>query len=97
MRLLENARGKLSAVGVIRNAIVRDEGLRRKTEAYWRKEGEITGQIMAEREVIEGVRSALDGRIQVVNLEAEATKYAEGITSWDPIPQVGQNGRVASK
>ena len=97
MRVLENARGKLSAVGVVRNAIVRDEGLRRKTEAYWRKEGEITGQIMAEREVIEGVRNALDGRIQVVTLEAEATKYAEGITGSEHMPQVGQNGRVPSR
>ena len=97
MRVLENARGKLSAVGVVRNAIVRDEGLRRKTEAYWRKEGEITGQIMAEREVVEGVRNALDGRIQVVTLEAEATKYAEGIMGSEHMPQVGQNGRVPSR
>ena len=97
MRVLENARGKLSAVGIIRNAVVRDEGLRRKTEAYWRKEGEITGQIMAEREVVEGVRNALDGRIQVVSLEAEATKYAEGIMSSGHMPQVVQNGRVPSR
>lgn len=97
MRVLENARGKLSAVGVVRNATVRDEGLRRKTEAYWRKEGEITGRIMAEREVVEGVRNALDGRIQVVTLEAEATKYAEGIMGSEHMPQVGQNGRVPSR
>ena len=97
MRLLENARGKLSAVGVVRNAVVRDEGLRRKTEAYWKKEGEITGQIMAEREVVEGVRNALDGRIQVVTLEADATKYAEGIVGWEHMPQVGQNGRIPSR
>ena len=85
MRVLENARGKLSAVGIVRNAIVRDEGLRRKTEAYWRTEGQITGEIMDEREVVEGVRSALSGRIKVASLEEEARKYADGITVWEQV------------
>lgn len=80
MRVLENARGKLSAVGIIRNAVVRAEGLRRKAEAYWRKEGQMMGEVMEEREVVEGVRNALSGRIQVAKVEEEARKYAEGIT-----------------
>lgn len=96
MRVLENARGKLSAVGIVRNAIVRDEGLRGKTEAYWRKEGQITGEIMDEREVVEGVRNALSGRIKVASLEEEARKYADGITVWEQVTQVRQNGAVPS-
>lgn len=79
---LEQARGKLNALGIIRNAAVRDEGLRRKTEGYWIREGEVMGKIMDEREVVEGVRSALSGRVQVATVEAEARRYAEGITNW---------------
>ena len=81
MRMLENARGKLNAVGILRNVIVRDEGLRRKNETYWRKEGMFMGEVMDEREVVEGVRNALSERVQVAKVEEEATKYAEGITA----------------
>ena len=79
MRMLENSRGKMHALGIVRNAIVRDEGLRGKAEAYWRKERQVMGEVMDEREVVEGVRSALS-RIQVAMVEEEARKYADGIT-----------------
>lgn len=82
LRMLENARGKLNAVGILRNAVVRDEGLRRRTEGYWRKEGQVMGEVMDEREVVEGVRNALEGRIQVTKVEEEAKRYAEGITGF---------------
>ena len=87
MRVLENARGKLHAVGIMRNVVVRDEGLRRKAEAYWRKEGQVMGEVMDEREVVEGVRNALSGRIQVAKVEEEARKYAEGITAFQDVQQ----------
>lgn len=88
MRLLESARAKLHAVGIMRNAVVRDEGLRRRAEAYWRKEGQVMGEVMDEREVVDGVRNALSGRIQVAKVEEEARRYAEGITTFqDPQPQ----------
>ncbi len=85
IRTLENARGKLNAVGILRNVVVRDEGLRIKTEGYWRKEGQFMGEVMDEREVVEGVRSALSGRIQVAKVEDEARKYAEGITGFQEV------------
>lgn len=87
MRVLESARAKLHAVGIMRNVVVRDEGLRRKTEAYWRKEGQVMGEVMDEREVVEGMRNALSGRIQVAKVEEEARKYAEGITSFQELQQ----------
>ena len=90
MRMLENARGKLNAVGIMRNAVVRDEGLRRKGEAYWRQEGQVMGEVMDEREVVEGVRNALSGRIQVDLVEEEARKYAEGITAFQELQQQQQ-------
>lgn len=82
MRVLENARGKLNAIGIMRNVVVRDEGLKRNSEAYWRREGQVMGEVMDEREVIEGVRNALSGRIQISRVDDEARKYAEGITGW---------------
>ena len=94
MRVLENARGKLNAVGIMRNAVVRDEGLRRKGEAYWRQEGQVMGEVMDEREVVEGVRNALSGRIQVDLVEEEARKYAEGITAFQELQQQQQQQQV---
>ena len=83
LRTLEQARGKTYALGIIRNAVVRDEGLRRRGEAYWIKEGKIMGEIMDEREVVEGVRSALTSRVQVGKIEEEARKFADGLI---PLP-----------
>ena len=86
LRMLENARGKLNAVGIMRNAVVRDGGLRRRTESYWKREGQVMGEVMDEREVVEGVRNALEGRIQVTKIEEEARRYADGITGFPEIP-----------
>ncbi|MCJ1311688.1 hypothetical protein MMC25_005361 [Agyrium rufum] len=80
-RNLESTRGKLTAVGIVRNVIVRDGGMRRKSEAYWRNEGEVMGEVMSEREVVEGVRNALTDRIQLARVEEEAGKYAENLFS----------------
>ena len=82
MRLLESSRGKLNAVGVMRNVVSRDENLRKKSDMYWRREGQVMGEVMDEREVVEGVRNALSGRIQMATVEADARKYAEGMTAW---------------
>ena len=79
-RVMEATRGKLAAVGIIRNVTVRDESLRKKGESYWRTEGEMMGQAMDEKEVVDGVRNALSsGRISVTMIEEEARRYAEGI------------------
>ena len=81
-RILETTRGKLGAVGIVRNVTARNEGLRRKGESYWVKEGEVMGEVMGEREVVEGMRSALaSGRISINKIEEEARNYAEGITA----------------
>ena len=79
-RIMEATRGKLAALGIIRNVTFRDEILRKKGESYWRTEGEMMGQVMDEKEVVDGVRNALSGgRISVTMIEEEARKYAEGI------------------
>lgn len=88
-KVLENVRGRLGAIGIIRNVVVRDEGLRRRNEAYWRKEGQVMSEVMDEREVVEGVRSALSGRISMTKVEEEAKTYAEGIVAWQNGMAVG--------
>lgn len=80
IKTLENGRGKVNAMVIMRNAIVRDEKLRQRNEAYWRREGQVMGEVMDEREVVEGIRNALAERVQVGKIEDEARRYAEGIT-----------------
>ena len=80
LRMFEGARGRMAALGVVRNVVVRDEGLRRRGEGYWRKEGAVMAEVLEEREVVEGIRGALgSGRISVSQVEEDAKKYAEGI------------------
>ncbi|MCJ1404046.1 hypothetical protein MMC11_007270 [Xylographa trunciseda] len=79
-KVMEATRGKLGAVGMIRNVTVRDENLRKKAETYWRREGEIMGEVMDEKEVVEGIRSALEsGRVNVTMIEEEAKRYTESV------------------
>ena len=87
-RMLESARGKLGAVGIVRNVVLRDETCRKTADDYWRREGAVMRDIMDEREVVDGVRTALEsGRISVVSLEEEAKKYADGIVvPTGPVP-----------
>ena len=88
-RLMESTRGKLGALGIIRNVIVRDESLRKKGESYWRTEGEMMGQVMDEKEVVDGVRNALgSGRVNVTMIEEEARRYSESIIG---SPVIGQS------
>ena len=88
MRMLETARGKMNALGVLRNVTARDEALRRKAEIYWQREGQLMREVMDEREVVEGVRNALGERVQVAKVEEDARRYAEGVTNWPAL----QNG-----
>lgn len=70
----------MAALGIVRNVVVRDEGLRRRGEGYWREEGAVMAEVLEEREVVEGIRGALgSGRISVSQVEEDAKRYAEGI------------------
>lgn len=79
---LESVRGRLAAVGILRNAIARDEELRNKADAYWRREKQVMSEVMDEREVVEGVRNAISGRINMTKIEEDASRYADGILGW---------------
>ncbi len=79
MKVLERMRACQSAVGIVRNVIVRDEDFRKKGEGYWRREGQIMTQVMDDKEVLEGVRNALSRRINMAKVEEDAKQYAEGL------------------
>lgn len=88
MKVLESMRGRLGAVGIVRNVVARDKGLRQRGDAYWAREGRVMEEVMADREVVDGMRNALGGRISVSKVEEEARKYADGIVVW----QEGEEG-----
>lgn len=83
LTLLESVRARLTALGVVRNVVVRNEGLRKHGEGYWRREGQIMAQVMDDKEVVDGVRNALANRINVAKVEEDAKKYAEGLVDWN--------------
>lgn len=79
--MLEATQRKLEAVGIVRNVLVRDEGLRRGAEAYWVAEGRIMGEVFEEREAVEAVNAAVgSGRVDLRGVEEEAGRYAERVT-----------------
>lgn len=83
LRVLENVRARLAALGVVRNVLARDEGLRKRGEEYWRREGQVMAQVMDGKEVVDGVRNALANRINVTKVEEDAKKYAESLVDWN--------------
>lgn len=83
LKVLENVRARLAALGVVKNVLARDEGLRKRGEEYWRREGQVMAQVMDEKEVVDGVRNALVTRINVAKVEEDAKKYAERLVDWN--------------
>ena len=80
-RVLEATQRKLGAVGIVRNVLVRDEGLRRRGEGYWVREGRIMSEVFEERDVLERVNEVLgSGRVDLEEVEKEAGRYAERVT-----------------
>lgn len=68
-KVLEDVRVKLSAVGILKNTIYRDEELRGRNEQYWRSEVRIMGEAMEDREVVEGVNNARESTLVLSFLE----------------------------
>lgn len=77
IKVLESTRSKMSAAGVIRNTVFRDDGLRDRNQAYWIHEGRLMGEMMEDREVLDGVKNALENnRINIDRITADAEIYA---------------------
>lgn len=92
-RTLEVVRSKMSAMGIVRNTVSRDDELRSRSQGYWVQEGRLMGALMEEREVIEGVNNALDSRINLQTITADAEAYAQNVVG--PLQAVpGMNGVI---
>ncbi|KAI9738502.1 MAG: hypothetical protein M1818_005399 [Claussenomyces sp. TS43310] len=79
LRMLDTTRSKMNAAGIVRNTIIRDESLRQKSEEYWVHEGKIMREAMEDKEVLEGVKNALESRINIEGIAADAEAYAGNI------------------
>jgi hypothetical protein len=91
-KMLDVVRSKMSAMGILRNTINRDEDLRARSEGYWIHEGRVMSELMQEREVVDGVRNALDGRINMATITADAENYAQSVIA--PLQGPGMNGNI---
>ncbi|KAM0276276.1 hypothetical protein ACHAQH_006906 [Verticillium albo-atrum] len=92
-RALATVRSKMSALGIVRNAGVRDDGLRNRQARYWAHEVQIMGEVMEEREVVEGVNEAIgSGRVDIERIERDAEEYARSVLQFEeeaPVTMVG--------
>lgn len=77
-RALDSIHGKARGLGIVRNGVIRDAGLRRKLEDYWVKEGEVMKDVFEQPEVLDAQRRALK-RIDVGKVGHEADAYIENI------------------
>ncbi|KAK4107158.1 hypothetical protein N656DRAFT_742352 [Canariomyces notabilis] len=94
LRALGGVKGKVNAAGVIKNTVLRDEELRNRGNAYWGHEVRLMREMMEEREVIEGVKDALEKRIDIASIERDAEAYAKALL----VPPGGQgNGGGSGK
>jgi hypothetical protein len=91
-RVLDAARSKIGALSALRNTITRDEGLTAMSRAYWVDYGRLMSEAMEDREVIEGVNSALENRINVSRISSDADSYIEAVLN--PLTSVPANGSL---
>ncbi|KAF4464565.1 chorismate synthase [Fusarium albosuccineum] len=78
-RALLLVKSKLSALGIMKNTALRDDDLRSRSHAYWTHEVRLMGEVMEEREVVEGVNDALSNRIDIGTITRDAEAYAKNV------------------
>lgn len=79
LRIMDMTRSKLNAAGVIRNTVIRDEGLRHRSDSYWVREGRVTREALEDREVLESMNNALENRIDLDRITGDAEAYADKV------------------
>jgi hypothetical protein len=79
IRGMDFVRTKMSAAIVVKNTMQRDENLRARGQAYWVHEGRVMREAMEDKDVIEGIKNALENRIDMEHISRDAEGYAEGL------------------
>lgn len=92
-KVLDAVRSKMSAMGILRNTVQRDAELRQRSSDYWVREGMVMGELMEEREVVEGVNNALGSRIDMNTITRDAEAYAQNVVGPLQFIQTG-NGSI---
>ncbi|KAH9811167.1 tail-anchored membrane protein insertion into ER membrane [Teratosphaeria destructans] len=77
-KLLEALLIGTKGLGIIRNATVRDGGMREKVNRYWVKENEVMKDVFEQPEVLEAQRGALR-RMDSVRIGRDAESYVDSI------------------
>lgn len=78
-KMSQNTTNKLAGVGIVRNTVVRDVNLRDQLLNYWVHEGRVMSEAMEDGEVVEGVRNALNNRVNVSRCSEDAGTWAQNI------------------
>ena len=76
-RKLASVKGKMSALGIVKNTALRDDDLRSRSHAYWSHEVRLMNEVMEDREVVSGINDALENRIKIQDITRDAESYAE--------------------
>ncbi|KAL8336322.1 hypothetical protein RB601_000236 [Gaeumannomyces tritici] len=77
--LAAGVRSRLGAAAIVKNAVSRDAELMRRAQAYWAHEIAVMGGALEDREVVEGIKDAMESRIDMKAISADAEKYAKAM------------------
>ncbi|KAM3420740.1 hypothetical protein BST61_g3989 [Cercospora zeina] len=78
VKVAEGVLFKVRGVGIVRNGVVRDAGLRRKVDDYWMKESEVMKDVIEQPEVLLAQRNALK-RMNASGTEQEAETFLNAL------------------
>ncbi|TVY30526.1 hypothetical protein LHYA1_G000598 [Lachnellula hyalina] len=78
-KVLESVRSRLGTMAVLKNTIYRNSELRANNNEYWVREGKIMGEVMEDRDVVQGVNNALGNRIDINSIARDAEAFAQSI------------------
>lgn len=79
IRGLHAVKAKISAAGIVKNTTTRDAELRKRSDTYWAHEVALMGEVMQDREVLEGINDALASRLHLVNIQRDAEAYTDNV------------------
>ncbi|RKF56576.1 putative chorismate synthase protein [Golovinomyces cichoracearum] len=79
VHVIDATRSKVIAIGVVQNTIVRNQELRDEVQQYWMNEVQLTQRVMEEKEVVDSVKNALESRIDMDIIVADAHNYVQNI------------------
>ncbi|KLU89648.1 hypothetical protein MAPG_08619 [Magnaporthiopsis poae ATCC 64411] len=69
----------LGAAAIVKNTVSRDAELMRTAQAYWAHETAVMGATLEDREVVDGIRDALESRIDMGAISADAERYVNAM------------------